>query len=172
MNGDGPPIPSVEPADPIPKTNGFHKSTIQSHVSTSPKSTPAKREVDSEAMSDLEDSGPQKKKRKPSIEDDAAIAARLQAEEDKLARPTRGGTSRKAAVVKKKKTPKKKARSKVTGSDDSDLEGVEPKRKVNRDTGFHVSFWHNISGQLRMLIHRNHSTFHLLFRICLMGKSR
>lgn len=113
--------------EPAHKTNGVHTE--------SPSASPAKREAKSESHSTVLDSPPPKKKRKTSIDADAAYAARLQAEEDARARPTRGGASRKAAPVKKKKKKAKKER--VTGSDDSDLEDEEnPKPK--RNTGFHV----------------------------------
>lgn len=134
QNGEAEPIPSVETADSTPRINGKH------NVSASPSATPSKREADVEPddQSDSVGNAPPKKKRKASVDEDAAFAARLQAEEDKKARPTRGGTSRKAGPVKKKHTPKKKTRTKVTGSDDSDIDDDgRSTRKVNRETGFH-----------------------------------
>lgn len=126
-NGDSTVVPSVEPVEPAQKTNGVHIE--------SPSASPAKREAKSESHSTILDSPPPKKKRKTSLDADAAYAARLQAEEDARARPTRGGASRKTAPVKKRKKKAKKER--VTGSDDSDLEDEEnPKPK--RNTGFHV----------------------------------
>lgn len=72
---------------------------------------------------------------------DALYAARLQAEENLRARPTRGGIVRKSAPVKKKKSPTKaKTSKKVKAEDDSDLEGSDgEKKEVNRTGGFHVS---------------------------------
>lgn len=132
LNGESAVIPSVEQAEPSVKTNGVHKPSLPS-----PSSSPAKRDAHSETLSDVADTLPPKKKRKNSIDADAAFAARLQAEEDSRARPTRGGASRKTAPVKKKRKTKKK--EKVTGSDDSDLEGDSEKpAKPKRDTGFHV----------------------------------
>ncbi|KIX00154.1 uncharacterized protein Z518_10291 [Rhinocladiella mackenziei CBS 650.93] len=129
-NGDVTVVPSVEPAEPTPKTNGVHDSPA-----ASASSSPAKREARSETVSDVIDTPPPKKKRKASIDADAAFAARLQAEEDKLARPTRGGVARKAAPVKRKKKPKKE---KVVASDDSDIDEDERKaQKPKRETGFH-----------------------------------
>lgn len=125
-------MPSVEPADPVPKTNGVHKPAPPSSTSS-----PAKREAASEDLSDVVDTLPPKKKRKASIDADAAFAAKLQAEEERLARPTRGGANRKAAPVKRKRKAKKE---RVTGSDDSDLDedGSKP-QKPKKETGFHVS---------------------------------
>lgn len=125
-------MPSVEPADPVPKTNGVHKP-----AQPSSSSSPAKREAPSEDLSDVVDTLPPKKKRKASIDADAAFAAKLQAEEERLARPTRGGANRKAAPVKRRKKVKKE---RVTGSDDSDMDedGSKPP-KPKKETGFHVS---------------------------------
>lgn len=133
QNGEPEPVPSVEAVDPIPKTNGHAKSRS---VSTSEAGQ--KRSADDSDLSDVVDTAPRKKKRKGTEADDAAFAAKLQAEEDRAARPTRGGSSRKSAPVKKKKAPKKKTANKVTNSDDSEIddEGAT-KRKVNRETGFH-----------------------------------
>lgn len=133
QNGEAEPVPSVEKAEPLPKTNGHAKSRS---VSTSEAGQ--KRQADDSDLSDVVDTAPAKKKRKASVDEDAAFAARLQAEEDRNARPTRGGAPRKAAPSKKKKTPRKKTASKVTGSDDSDVDDEGgTTRKVNRNTGFH-----------------------------------
>lgn len=86
-------------------------------------------------MSDIVDDGPPKKKRKAGTESDAALAARLQMEENQTARPTRGANTRKTQPGKKKKTPKKKSRARVSGSE-SDLDDGQPKKP--RNTGFHV----------------------------------
>lgn len=138
------PVPSVEAADEdsasvtAPHTNGVHKSKSSDPSAATPStaSTSPKREASSEPLSDVDDSAPPKKKRKANAVDDAALAAKLQAEERMKARPTRGGGTRKAAPVKKKTTPKKKTQARVTGSDDSDV--AESPRVVNRNTGFHV----------------------------------
>ena len=129
-------MPSVEKAEPVPRRNGR-----VSPRSTSPSNTGQKREADDSDLSDVIDNAPAKKKRKESVDDDAAFAAKLQAEEDRAARPTRGGAPRKqkAAQTKKAKTSKKKktTSAKVTGSDDSDIDDSATPRKVNRNTGFH-----------------------------------
>jgi len=99
----------------------------------------------------IEDSpAPKKKakKSKPAAEEtDAQIAARLQAEFDGQtnARATRGGGRTKKAPLKKGSVVKKKKKSsaKVTGEDDSDLEGGSGSEKPEKERkgGFHVSFW-------------------------------
>ncbi|KAI9662203.1 MAG: hypothetical protein M1829_006185 [Trizodia sp. TS-e1964] len=79
-----------------------------------------------------------KKKRKlESLDDDARLAARLQAEENGRARPTRGGTHRKATPSKKQRV---KSKVKVKDSDQEDgSDPDEKKRKVTRTGGFHLS---------------------------------
>ena len=130
------------------KTESSHDKTEAIAVKTEPKPSPStKRSADSDDMSELADASPPKK-RKPSLDADAAYAARLQAEEHKRVRATRGGASAKNGATKKKKTPKKKKTSrKVRASDDSD--GSDPEaaeKKPVRNTGFHVrltslKFW-------------------------------
>jgi hypothetical protein len=112
-------------------------------ASPSPSSPIKKRFVDGDGLPDGVTSPP-KKKRKPEADADAVLAARLQAEENLRARPTRGGNARKVAPIKKKKTPTKvKTSKKIRAEDDSDIgeSGEEDKeeKKVNRNTGFHVS---------------------------------
>ncbi|KAI1614590.1 SWIB/MDM2 domain-containing protein [Exophiala viscosa] len=140
-NGEATVIPSVEPTEPTPKTNGVHAITPNS-----PSSSPVKREAKNESVSDVADAPP-KKKRKASVDADAAYAARLQAEEDARARPTRGGTTRKAGPAKKKKKTKKE---KVTGSDDSDIDDEDKPQKPKRETGFHKPL--NLSPALSNLL--------------------
>lgn len=145
QSGDTEPVESVETTT-ASKTNGHAKSS-----SSSASETGLKREAeDSESSSDVIDDAPPKKKRKENKdnakETDAEIAARLQAQEDRAARPTRGAAPRKAAPAKKKKTPKKKTATRITGSDDSDVEDEGGTgRKVNRETGFHKPM--NLSAQ-------------------------
>ena len=129
-------------------TNGDvkHETPGTKHESSTPPSRKSvKREVTDEdaELSDAPASPSPKKRRKVvDMDDDAAFAARLQAEENNRARPTRGGVNKKAIPAKKKKkTPKKKHSDKVKAEDDSDLEGSgsEAEKKVNRSGGFHVS---------------------------------
>lgn len=133
------PVPSVETTAVTTKTNGHAQSR-----SSSASEAGVKREAEpSDSEDDVVYDAPPKKKRKDNSKDvaketDAEIAARLQALEDRAARPTRGAAPRKAVPAKKKKTPKKKTAARVTGSDDSDVEdGGGSTRKVNRETGFH-----------------------------------
>jgi upstream activation factor subunit UAF30 len=78
------------------------------------------------------------------IDEDARIAAMLQAEENSRARPSRSGV-KKSAPVKRKKAVVKKSKdlssNKVNAEDDSDVESGSgsQKRKVNRNSVFHVS---------------------------------
>lgn len=88
---------------------------------------------------------PKKKaKRAASEDDDAVYAARLQAEENSLARPTRGSATRKQKPAKAAKiatTPsrKKKSAAKVKADDDSDVETGEDGQK-KRTGVFHKPF--------------------------------
>ena len=90
-----------------------------------------------------------KQKREPSIEEqDAKLAAQLQAEENSLGRVRKtrgGGLSKQAKKPLKKKQPKKKSKAKV---DDSDVEDKEKKPK--RNTGLQKPF--NLSTPLADLV--------------------
>lgn len=137
----------------VAQANG-DSSTVKDESSESPRpkqETPVpvsdqgqKRTSDEEELSDVPNSPSPKKKRKVEhfVDADAAFAARLQAEENSRARPTRGGASRKSTTIKKKKrSPKKKTSDRIKAEDDSDVqdsgsEAVE--KKVNRSGGFHV----------------------------------
>ena len=136
-----------------PQTNG-HASDVKREPSDSPKNTiqtsasPApkrktKHESDDDDLSDAPTEPSPKKKRKVEkfVDEDAAFAAKLQAEENSRARSTRNGMTKKAPV-KKKSRPKKKTTTKVRNEDDSDLgdsgSGAADKT-VNRSGAFHVS---------------------------------
>ena len=129
-------------------TNGNvkHETPEAKHESSTPPSRKSvKREVtdDDAELSDAPASQSPKKRRKVAdMDDDAAFAARLQAEENSRARPTRGGVNKKVIPAKKKKkTPKKKNPDKAKAEEDSDLEGSgyeAAEKKVNRSGGFHV----------------------------------
>lgn len=147
-----------------PTTNGHSADDSTATKSgpepaSSPAETPSKREVEDDI--DVGDASPPKKKRKPDhVDADAAFAARLQAQENLLARPTRGGNTRKAAPIKKKKkSPSKvKTAKKVRASDDSDLSGSDvAERAVNRNTGFHVSVSSISHFHHQLTLSRNHS---------------
>jgi upstream activation factor subunit UAF30 len=142
----------VAEQDKAPKANGHLKSPPADRPptpATKPSSPAAK--VAKKRKSDSEDEDrlcdvpvtpqPKKKRKAERLDDDAAFAAKLQAEENSRARPTRGGSGRKNAMVKKKKAPKKKTSDKVKAEDDSELEGFGSgeEKKVNRTGGFHVS---------------------------------
>lgn len=123
-------VADATPPPASPMTNGHAVSL------PAPSKSPVKRQSDSD-VSDVRDSAPPPKKRKADVDADAMMAARLQAEENARARPTRGGTTRKAAPVKKR-TPKKKTSTRVKAEDDSDLDDSDVEDKPQRNTGFHV----------------------------------
>ena len=154
----------------VAQTNG-HSNAAKDESSESPRpkqetSLPVsdqgqKRTSDEDELSDVPNSPSPKKKRKVEhfVDADAAFAAKLQAEENSRARPTRGGASRKSTTIKKKKrSPKKKTSDKIKAEDDSDLqdsgsEAVE--KKVNRSGGFHVSNLHHLTSLCSILLETN-----------------
>ena len=132
----------------VPITNGHVHEVKDKSPEPSPKhpapclGADKKRVSDDDELSEVPDSPPKKKRKaQPVVNDDAAFAAKLQAEENSRARPTRGGANRKAPLPKKKRSPKKKTSQKVKASDDSDLQDSgsnAEEKKVNRSGGFHV----------------------------------
>lgn len=94
-------------------------------------------------MSDVKDEPKAKKPKNHSKieEDDAAMAARLQDEENRMARPTRGGATRKKPTKKNgvKKSPKKKSSAKVRSDDDSSIKSGAEDDNKERKGGFHAS---------------------------------
>lgn len=123
-----------------PDNNGHQDGEATSTVpSPPPSSSPVKRQVDSEEPSDPSAASPPPKKFKSDadVDADALFAAKLQAEENLRARPTRGGNTRRSAPAKKK--GKAKTSKRVKAEDDSDVEsGSDTKKEVNRTGGFHV----------------------------------
>lgn len=120
-------------------SNGQRDSASAAEPSPPASSSPVKRQASSENTSEPASASPPAKKQKPDdkFDADAAFAAKLQAEENSRARPTRGGNTRRAAPSKKKS--KAKTSKRVKASDDSDIaSGEETKKEVNRNTGFHV----------------------------------
>ncbi|KAL3476779.1 SWIB-domain-containing protein [Aspergillus californicus] len=124
--------------------------------SPSQSSTAQKRQADSAEQSDDTSSRtPPPKKQKPrhDVDADALYAAKLQAEENLRARPTRGGNTRggntrKAPSTKKKTT---KTAKKIKAEDDSDIgSGSDSGKKVNRSGGFHKPL--NLSPALSALL--------------------
>lgn len=138
---DGIEAPPEEAAGPANGATTVEDSVARSSPHQS--SSPQKRPADNEEVADEPIKSPPPKKRKADndVDADALLAARLQAEENARARPTRGASTRRAAPIKKKKS-KSKTTKRVKAEDDSDLES-EPeettKREVNRSGGFHVS---------------------------------
>ncbi|KZF26833.1 SWIB-domain-containing protein [Xylona heveae TC161] len=127
------------------QSNGHATATTEAHRSSDEPSSPPpskhKREHDSVEYPE-ESAPPAKKKKQDLIDEDAVFAAKLQAEENSRARPTRAGATRRKPVVNKKKSSTKKKSSNKVASDGSDAgsgsddEGKDEK-KVNRTGGFH-----------------------------------
>ncbi|KAF2854639.1 SWIB-domain-containing protein [Plenodomus tracheiphilus IPT5] len=130
-----------EPSEPIPSVESGTKA---SNGHTSDGSTHKRSPEDDSALSELDDMPRPKKKAKKSRvvaeDNDAALAARLQAEENARLRSTRGGnTKRRAAPKKVEKKTKKKSATRVKDEDDSDVNsdsGAE-KKSPSRKGGFH-----------------------------------
>lgn len=83
-----------------------------------------------------------RKKQARAVDEDAAFAARLQAEENRQARSTRGGNNPKKPPVSKRKVVKRKKKSstKIKGEDGSELDSDADvsEKKINRNSAFHV----------------------------------
>ncbi|KAJ5473828.1 hypothetical protein N7475_003394 [Penicillium sp. IBT 31633x] len=140
-------------AEEAATSNGQHDGDSASGAvpSPPPSSSPVKRQASSDGTSEPTSASPPAKKHKPDTDTDAdaAFAAKLQAEENSRARPTRGGNVRRAAPAKKKS--KAKTSKRVKAEDDSDVaSGEETKREVNRNTGFHKPL--NLSEPLSALL--------------------
>ena len=146
------PVPSTETTNGG-EANGYHSPEPKTEESPSSlfisTPTPAKDE-DEDSDSDVDDESPPKKKRKAGASggvkkevDDAKLAARLQAQENSRARPTRRGvtTPKRKRVVKGKKKSERKVKVKA----DEDESGVVGSDGVVREKvkkgGFHVSFF-------------------------------
>ncbi|CAI7649882.1 unnamed protein product [Penicillium pancosmium] len=141
----------AESPEEITASNGHRGDSASAVPSPPPSSSPVKRQADSEEASDLSGASPPPKKRKPDtdVDADAEFAAKLQAEENLRARPTRGGGNRRAAPNKKKS--KAKTSKRVKAEDDSDIEsGSDTKKEVNRTGGFHKPL--NLSPALSSLL--------------------
>lgn len=135
--------------------NGNQEASSKDVSLTPSSSSPQKRQAESDEMDEDGSKSPQPKKRKPDpdVDADALFAAKLQAEENKLARPTRGSATRKSAPGKKRS--KAKTAKKVKAEDDSDVDSSSAtgsKKEVNRSGGFHVSLLRfYISARIRVL---------------------
>jgi upstream activation factor subunit UAF30 len=138
-------IPTTESVNGHDELNNGTAATPGPEFSPPPPSSySSKRNAESDFSRDSASKTPPAKKRKPEydVDADAIYAARLQAEENKRARPTRGSSTRKAAPAKKK-SAKSKTTRKIKAEDDSDLESASENgttKEVNRSGGFHVSF--------------------------------
>lgn len=141
------PAPSTE----IPATNGHTSPLKKEEIAVEDENTPSSSRdlstpsaiTKSEPESDIETSPPKKKRKqnKP-VDEDAKLAAMLQAQENMSVRATRGGANKKTPKKVTKK-PRKKSEKKVKADDDSGLEEVgsdgEIKEKVKKG-GFHKQY--------------------------------
>ncbi|RAO68234.1 uncharacterized protein BHQ10_004246 [Talaromyces amestolkiae] len=145
--------PSTPSDDAIPSTetangHGHSSHKQEKHITPPPSSSSPQRKREAESMAS-DDTEPKKRRPDPDVDADAEFAAKLQAEENKRARPTRGSATRKTAPSKKKS--KSKTSKKVKAEDDSDLESTsETKKEVNRSGGFHKPL--NLSPALSELL--------------------
>ena len=85
-------------------------------------------------------------------DDDAAYAAKLQAELNSLARPTRGAGTRKRMPFKKEKK-KKKSAAKIKEDGETDEDGDDGETKVKKG-GFHVRLMLRKDQDLRSQLYR------------------
>lgn len=142
------PAPKPEPEDKptingssTPSPNGI---VVPKQTTASASASPVKREAGSEDLSELEEAAPPKKKAKKAKpgkdeDDDAVYAAKLQAQLNNSARPTRGGGAKPVKATPKKKAPKKKSSAKISAADDSDIgSGGEDEKKTERGGAFNV----------------------------------
>lgn len=149
--------PSTPSDDVIPSTetangHGHSSHKQEKHITPPPSSSSPQRKREAESMAS-DETEPKKRRPDPDVDvdADAEFAAKLQAEENKRARPTRGSATRKTAPSKKKS--KSKTSKKVKAEDDSDLESTsETKKEVNRSGGFHVSQTSELSAYLVVLL--------------------
>ncbi|KAI9640902.1 hypothetical protein NHQ30_010743 [Ciborinia camelliae] len=115
-----------------PATNGHVKNE---YVKDEESQNPLKRESDAS-------DGDEKPKKRKKPDNDAKLAALLQAQENSKTRSTRGGGTKRSAGVKKSAPKKKKSSAKVKVADDSDMElgpDGEPKEVVKKG-GFHKQY--------------------------------
>lgn len=132
---------------PEPQTNG-HSSPIKAEPkvkSETPHTSSATPDAHEDEDSDVVSPPKKKRKQVKPVDNDAKLAAMLQAQENSRARPTRGGNEKKRVVKKpaaRVKKEKKKSADKVKADDDSDLEldsEGEVKEKVKKG-GFHKQY--------------------------------
>ncbi|KAI9843207.1 MAG: hypothetical protein M1837_006569 [Sclerophora amabilis] len=134
-----------EPQAPEQQTSPHNNEPSTPRQQASPPTSGTRNEDEDEGEDSIPEPAavsakpPKKRLKTESLDADAQFAAKLQAEENSRARPTRLGVTKKPSSAKKKRSPIK-TKSKVKVDEDSDVEsgtGGEPKRKVNRSGGFH-----------------------------------
>ena len=140
----------------VPATNG-HSASVKTEPTPSNSASispgiPTPSSVSKAESEAEEEERPKKKVKRAAKElDDAQLAAKLQAQENLKARPTRGGATKKSAH--RKKAPRKKSEKKVNAADDSDIEVDEDgnvKEKPKKG-GFHVGFLGYVRGTELMI---------------------
>lgn len=132
----------------VPSSSGQASPSVSVSPPRYSRSSPRKHAVDSEGLADDSNKTLNKKRRTDNdVDADAILAAKLQAEENMRARPTRGASSR-SHTVKRKSKPKSAA--KLRAEDNSFLESGKEK-EVNRSSGFHVSLADTIIHGSRLL---------------------
>lgn len=138
------PSSGTPPSDGAGSNGHIDRPNDSQSVSLSPphSSSPRKRLVDSEDLPEDSSRIPNKKRKSDNdVDSDALLAAKLQAEENMRARPTRRGASSRSQPNRRK--AKTKTASKVKAEDDSypesGEEGTKKEKEVNRSGGFHVS---------------------------------
>ena len=125
-------------ADDTPNHANTHTAGNIKHEVTHGKK---RQSPDSGASANESEAGASPAKRRKQPDGDARLAAKLQAEENSRARPSRNGISKKATVARKKATPKKKSTAKIKADDDDgdvELKSDGEKKDVVRKGGFHV----------------------------------
>ncbi|KAE8356652.1 SWIB/MDM2 domain-containing protein [Aspergillus coremiiformis] len=120
-----------------PATNGHSSATPVEASSPAQSSKSQKRQSDSMECDSNKTPPGKKKKLNHDVDADALFAAKLQAEENMRARPTRGASARRTQPVKKKTVKAKTSKKVVKAEDDSDVDSGSESKKVNRSGGFH-----------------------------------
>lgn len=94
-----------------------------------------------------------KQKRESSLDEDAKLAAQLQAEENRRAsaRSTRGSNGNNSTAKPRKKAPRKKSNNKVKAEDDSDVDGSGGEARTKRKAGGGFQKPFNLSHHLALL---------------------
>lgn len=143
----GPSTPSDEPPSQNTQQGDSTGNRLNVVANMRRSSTAIDSAIDGEKLDVDEPDGaeerskpPHKKRKAGMVDDDARLAAALQAEENNRVRATRGGTNKKATYGKgRPSSSKKKSQAKIEESGTESESSGKKKRNVNRSGGFHVS---------------------------------